>query len=189
MSNSPSSDSLSSYPLRSFKHTQSEPKYVKIKQHRMRELILSISSSPLLPPTLENSLNWVEQVPMPRQVISQSVPVSNSILEYPLQLRWNAITGFPSRIVVLFFDLFYQLFQVLIIFLFKPVWSSFVSLISFLITDEIPLPRNHQRTIANRPRNPLGKSQSSELGWLASPLPRTQLLHAFMPISSNKLSP
>lgn len=62
-----------------------------------------------------------KSIHMARKVISRRAPVPNSFFEQPLQLRWNTLTGLPNRIILFFFDLYYQLLQMIIILLFKPV--------------------------------------------------------------------
>ncbi|KAL5501120.1 hypothetical protein ACEPAH_9507 [Sanghuangporus vaninii] len=47
-------------------------------------------------------------------------PVSALQLNIPLRLRWPNIRSLPSRIIIFFFDLVYQLVQLFIICLFKP---------------------------------------------------------------------
>ncbi|OCB87566.1 FAD/NAD-binding domain-containing protein [Sanghuangporus baumii] len=47
-------------------------------------------------------------------------PVSALQLNLPLRLRWSSIRSLPSRIIIFFFDLVYQLVQLFIILLFKP---------------------------------------------------------------------
>lgn len=42
-----------------------------------------------------------------------------------LRLRWSEITSFPERIILFFFDLYYQTLELLIIFFFKPVSVPF----------------------------------------------------------------
>lgn len=70
---------------------------------------------------------------MAREVISRRTPVLKPLLEQPLQLelRWNTITGLPSRIILFFFDLYFQLCQMIIIRLFKPV-SNLLDLVYLL---------------------------------------------------------
>lgn len=75
----------------------------------------------------------IKSILMAREVISRRTPVLKPLLEQPLQLelRWNTITGLPSRIILFFFDLYYQLCQIIIIRLFRPV-SNLLDLVYLL---------------------------------------------------------
>ena len=46
---------------------------------------------------------------------------SSSVFDLSIRLRWDDIRSLPSRVLIFCFDLVYQLAQIFIILLFKPV--------------------------------------------------------------------